>query len=301
MNLIFALIASFLWGTTYAVTQSYLSGWPPFLLGALRAFPAGVMLLMLRPEIPAKSVLIKLGVTGVINIGIFFICIFIMALTLPSAISSVGMMSVPVFAMLIQWVLTKKAPSMLQALSGVGLIIFAALLFNPGSLHLNPTGLIAMLVAVCCIITGSILTQKIGTDVHWWSVVTWQLLAGGCVLVVMAVIDAWRQPQVYLSIWQDISVQNIAGLSWIILLNTALSYSLYVWVLQKISLVEFTFSNVANPMAGVLCGLILLGEHYSVSQYGLMLGMVVMSLLPNATKALLASKHGRKTVVMAKS
>ncbi|MCE0494421.1 DMT family transporter [Vibrio salinus] len=290
MNLLLAFIASFLWGTTYSVTQAYLSGWPPLLLGALRAFPAGLILLALRPVVPSIGVLVKLSVTGVINIGIFFICIFVMALTLPSAISSVGMMSVPVFAMLIQWILTRKKPSMLQIISGIGLILIAGLLFNPQSISLNPIGLVALLVAVLCIVTGSLLTQKMGMKTHWWSIVTWQLLAGGFILVLLSAGDAYIHPDEYLSVWNRLSSDNLSGLCWIILMNTAFAYSLYVWTLQKISLVEFTFSGVANPMAGILCGLVLLGESYSPFQYALMVGMIAMSLLPNIVKSLVARK-----------
>ena len=52
MNILLAMIPAFFWGTTYAVTQYTLTDWPPLLLGALRALPAGLLLLLLKPSIP---------------------------------------------------------------------------------------------------------------------------------------------------------------------------------------------------------------------------------------------------------
>ncbi|RQW63979.1 DMT family transporter [Vibrio viridaestus] len=286
MDLIFAFIASFLWGTTYSVTQHFLSGWPPLLLGTLRALPAGLLLLALRPQIPRKRVLFKLSIIGIINIGAFFVCIFIMALNLPSAISSVGMMSVPVFAMAIQWGVMKQTPSRVQILSGIGLVVIAVSLFNPGSIQLSPLGLMAMVVAVICIIIGSVLTKTLNKQVHWWSVVTWQLISGGVVLLALCCVDMYIHPHQYIEVLTSFSIENTIGLGWIILVNTALAYSLYVWALQHLSIVEFTFSGVANPMAGVMGGFILSGESYTGSQYLLMFAMVAMSLLPNILKSI---------------
>jgi EamA domain-containing membrane protein RarD len=55
---------------------------------------------------------------------------------------------------------------------------------------------------------------------------------------------------------------------------------MYVWLLQRMSVVDFTFGGIANPIAGIVSGLLLLGESFTSLQYGLMAGMIVMSLTP---------------------
>ncbi|MCF2848761.1 EamA family transporter, partial [Pseudoalteromonas sp. PAST1] len=55
MNILFAMIPAFLWGTTYALTKYATPDWPPLLLGALRALPAGLLLLLLKPSLPTRS------------------------------------------------------------------------------------------------------------------------------------------------------------------------------------------------------------------------------------------------------
>ncbi|UJF21940.1 EamA family transporter [Shewanella sp. OMA3-2] len=280
MNVLLAMIPAFFWGTTYAMTQFTLPDWPPLLLGTLRALPAGLILLAIKPSLPNKTdwpILVKLGT---INIAVFFSLIFVMALTLPSAISGIGMISVPVFAMLFHWAVSKKRPNPVQAISGMGLILLAWMLFDPSSISLNPLGLVAMLAAISCIIIGSTMTKALGTRIHWWTILTWQLIIGGIILLLIAGIQALISPQQYLNVINQFSLINAAGISWIVLLNTVLGYGMYVWLLQRMSVVDFTFGGIANPVAGIVCGLVLMGESYSHHQYLLMGGMILASIAP---------------------
>ncbi|MGB6137264.1 MAG: EamA family transporter [Shewanella sp.] len=287
MNILLAMIPAFFWGTTYAVTQYTLADWPPLLLSALRALPAGLILLAIKPSRPASAdwpILCKLGA---INIAVFFCLIFVMALTLPSAISGVGMISVPVFAMLFHWVMNKKRPNALQACCGAVLVMLAWMLFDPSSITLNPVGLIAMLAAISCIIVGSTITKALGSRIHWWTILTWQLIIGGVLLSIVSGVQALLTPEPYTNVMNEFSWDNTVGIIWILLLNTVLGYSMYVWLLQRMSVVDFTFGSIANPIAGIACGAILLSETYTTPQYLLMAGMILASIAPTLLNALL--------------
>jgi len=279
MNILLAMLAAFLWGTTYAVTQYTLSGWPPLLLGMLRALPAGLLLLALKPNLPKRKDWPILCLLGSINIALFFSLLFVMAQTLPSAISSVGMVSLPVFALFYYWIFYQQTPTRLQLLSGALLITCAWLLFDPFNLTLNPIGLSAMLAAIACILVGSNLTKKLGARIHWWPVLCWQLILGGAILGLIALAHAFINPRQYIAAWNNINGLNIIGLMWLIVLNTMLAYSLYVWLLSKMSVVEFTFAGISNPIAGILMGLILIGDSFSLHQYLLMGAMIATSLI----------------------
>ncbi|MCM5507799.1 MULTISPECIES: DMT family transporter [Vibrio] len=290
MNILLAMIPAFFWGTTYAVTQYSLTDWPPLLLGAIRALPAGLLLLMIKPSLPKKGDWQILFSLGLINIATFFGLIFVMALTLPSAISGVGMVSVPVFAMVYNWVVNKNRPNSIQAVCGAALVGLAWMLFSPGSISLDPIGLGAMLAAIMCIVAGSSLTKSLGNRMHWWTVLTWQLILGGAILSVAAGFQAVVDPAQYSNALGNFSLHNGLGLLWVVGLNTALGYGMYVWLLQRMTVVDFTFGGIANPIAGILTGLVLLGESFSPFQYSLMIGMIVMSLLPQAILALRQNK-----------
>ncbi|QLE86988.1 EamA family transporter [Shewanella sp. Scap07] len=294
MNILLAMIPAFFWGSTYAMTQYTLPDWPPLLLGALRALPAGLILLAIKPTMPQRHEWLSLAKLGTINISAFFSLIFIMALTLPSAISGVGMVSVPVFAMLFHWLISKQRPTLLQVGSGAMLIMLAWLLFDPNAIDLNPLGLGAMLAAIGCIIVGSTITKSLGSRLHWWTVLTWQLIIGGSILAVLALLHGLISPQPYINALQQLSIQNVAGLAWIIGLNTVLGYILYVWLLQRMSVVDFTFGGIANPVAGIVFGLLLLGESFSAHQYLLMASMITASILPSLIQKLLSNKRAKR-------
>ncbi|MBY6199242.1 DMT family transporter [Vibrio hangzhouensis] len=285
MNILLAMIPAFFWGTTYAVTKFTLPDWPPILLGALRALPAGLILLLVKPTLPKKGEWQVLLTLGLINIATFFGLIFVMAQTLPSAISGVGMVSVPVFAMLYQWLIKKHPPSWTQALSGLALVLLAFVLFSPGSISLNPVGLAAMLAAIMCIVVGSSITKTLGSRIHWWTILTWQLILGGVILSLASAVHASLVPETYRSVITSFDTRNLFGLVWVVGLNTALSYGMYVWLLQRMTVVDFTFGGIANPVAGIVCGMVLLGESFTQTQYTLMTGMIFTSLLPQMIMA----------------
>lgn len=291
MNILLAMIPAFFWGTTYAVTQYTLPDWPPLLLGALRALPAGLLLLAIKPNIPKGSEWGVLFRLGLINIAAFFSLIFVMALTLPSAISGVGMISVPVFAMLYHWVVNKRRPNGIQAFFGLVLIALAWLLFDPSSISLSPIGLMALLAAILCIVVGSSITKSLADRIHWWSILTWQLVIGGILLTIAATVHGLFSPDVYVEAIQGFSSANGAGLLWITLLNTALGYIMYVWLLQRMTVVDFTFGGIANPIAGIVSGMVLLNESFSPHQYLLMAGMILTSLLPQIIQLIRNRNH----------
>ncbi|WP_299659394.1 DMT family transporter [uncultured Psychromonas sp.] len=292
MNILLAMAAAFFWGTTYAVTQYSLEGWPPLLLGAIRALPAGLLLLLIKPSLPKGKDWVVLLRLGAINIALFFGLLFIMAQTLPSAISAMGMVYVPVFAMCFHWLVNKKKPAKLQLMSGALLVILAWQLFDPQKLQLNSVGLVAMLTAIGCIVIGSNLTQSLSNRIHWWTVLSWQLILGGSLLAILAALQATVYPAQYINAISNINSLNILGLSWLILLNTALAYGLYVWLLSRMTVVEFTFAGVSNPIAGILMGLLLMGESFNLHQYSLMAAIILTSLL----SPLFANYRQRKTL-----
>ncbi len=285
------MIPAFLWGTTYTVTQLTLAEWPPLLLGLLRALPAGLLLLAIRPSLPSSRRQWKtLSLLGLVNIAAFFGFIFIMALRLPAAISGVGMVAVPVVAMLFHWIYRRELPNKHQCVCSVGLLVTAVWLFDPKALDLDWIGLVALLMALSCVVSGSMITQRLGQTMHWYSVLTWQLLLGSVFLSMVMCVDMLRTPAPYLNAVSNISISNVFGLIWLSMLNTAAAYTLLVWLLQRMSVIDFAFGGIANPLAGIAGGVLLLSEDYSLMQYGMMALMIGLSILPNTFERLKRGK-----------
>jgi probable blue pigment (indigoidine) exporter len=279
------MIPAFLWGTTYAVTKYATPDWPPLLLGALRALPAGLLLLLLKPSLPTRSQWPSLLTLGAVNIALFFAFIFIMAVNLPAAIAGVGMVSVPVVALLYAWIVKGQRPARVQAFCAIALVVLAWLLFDPAYVTLNVLGVTALLGALLTIVIGSTLVQSLSVHIHWWVVLTWQLIIGGSILLLAAFIDgSLLNPEQYQVVFEPISALQYSVLFWLIVPNTAIAYTLYVWLLGRMSVAEFSFGTIANPIAGIVCAVLLINEQYQDWQYLLMFMMIVFSVLPQMLK-----------------
>ncbi|WP_300359800.1 EamA family transporter [uncultured Pseudoalteromonas sp.] len=285
MNILFAMIPAFLWGTTYAVTKYATPDWPPLLLGALRALPAGLLLLLLKPSLPTRSQWPSLLTLGAVNIALFFAFIFIMAVNLPAAIAGVGMVSVPVVALIYAWLTKGQRPAKIQAFCAMALVVLAWLLFDPAHVALNVLGVAALFGALLTIVIGSTLVQSLSVHIHWWVVLTWQLIIGGTILLLAAFIDgSLLHPEQYQVIFKPISALQYSALFWLIVPNTAIAYILYVWLLGRMTVAEFSFGTIANPIAGIVCAVLLINEQYQDWQYLLMSLMIVFSVLPQMLK-----------------
>ena len=279
------MIPAFLWGTTYAVTKYATPDWPPLLLGALRALPAGLLLLLLKPSLPTRSQWPSLLTLGAVNIALFFAFIFIMAVNLPAAIAGVGMVSVPVVALLYAWLTKGQRPAKIQAFCAMALVVLAWLLFDPAHVALNVLGVAALFGALLTIVIGSTLVQSLSVHIHWWVVLTWQLIIGGTILLLAAFIDcSLLHPEQYQVVFEPISALQYSALFWLIVPNTAIAYILYVWLLGRMTVAEFSFGTIANPIAGIVCAVLLINEQYQDWQYLLMFMMIVFSVLPQMLK-----------------
>lgn len=297
MNILLAMIPAFLWGTTYAVTKYATPEWPPILLGAIRALPAGLLLLLFKPSWPTAKQWPGIFLIGAINIALFFSFIFVMAINLPAAIAGVGMVSVPVVALLYAWIIKRQRPAMIQGFCALALVVLAWRLFDPQHVALNVLGLMALMGALLTIVIGSTLVKKVTTKVHWWTVLTWQLIIGGCILAIAAAVQAvCFTPEQYQFLTNEISEIQWLALFWLVVPNTALAYILYVWLLGRMTVVEFTFGTIANPIAGILCAGLLINEQYESWQYAIMLLMIGFSVFPQGldlVKRIITNKKAR--------
>ncbi|WP_105212964.1 DMT family transporter [Pseudoalteromonas sp. T1lg22] len=298
MNIFLAMIPAFLWGTTYAITKYAMPDWPPILLGALRALPAGVVLWLLKPSLPRGGQWRPLLLLAAVNIALFFACIFVMAVNLPAAIAGVGMVSVPVVALLYAWLVKGQRPALVQSICALALVFLAWFLFDPKEVSLTLIGMLALFASLLCIVVGSALVQKFSMHIHWWTVLTWQLILGGTLLAIAALIQAfYLEPEAYQALQNPIERQQWLAVLWLVLPNTAVAYSLYVWLLGRMSVVEFTFGTIANPIAGIVTAALLLAETYQGWQYALMMAMIVFSVTPQGVQLLRSRWENKKASI----
>ncbi|WP_159064759.1 DMT family transporter [Thaumasiovibrio subtropicus] len=274
MIILLLMIPQMFWGTTYAVTQFGFESWPTFALGVLRALPAGLILLALKPTWPQRRYWKPLFINAVVNIGAFFTCIFIAAQTLPAGFAAVGSATTPMFAMIINHFRGEAAPAKRQIAAALLMLTAATLLFNPAQGEVNLIGVAAMVIGILLILFGSLCAKTLIAELGWWQVLVWQLILGGLMLVPFAAWQWWQSPPSV-----TFSRQLFGSATWLVIANTMIAYSAFLYLLRKATILQLAFAGIANPLAGIAAGAILMSEQFEFYQYGLMALMLICALL----------------------
>ena len=180
---------AFLWGTTYAVTKYATPDWPPLLLGALRALPAGLLLLLLKPSLPTRSTVAKfIDLRRCEYCAVF--CVYFYYGSESSCCHCWGRDGVcACCGFVICLAYERAAPCRSSILRYDAGGTMAWLLFDPAHVALNVLGVAALFGALLTIVIGSTLVQSLSVHIHWWVVLTWQLIIGGTILLLAAFID----------------------------------------------------------------------------------------------------------------
>ncbi|MBB2946987.1 putative blue pigment (indigoidine) exporter [Actinoplanes lutulentus] len=274
-------LAPITWGTTYYVTHQFLPADHPLYGAALRALPAGLLLLLINRRLPRGSWWWKSLVLGTLNMGAFFALIYLAAQTLPTSIASTIMALSPVVLMLFAWSALREKPRPAHlAGAAIGIAGVSLMLFT-GPVAVNATGVLASVSAMVMSSFGYILAKKwsAGTDV--FSLTSWQLIAGGLMLTIAAVAVEGTPPRV--------SGQEFAAFTYVTVVATALAFAAWFTGLRHLTAGTVGLIGLLNPVTGVLLGVVLAGETLSPRQLlgltlvfaGILLGQAVSSRFPS--------------------
>lgn len=145
-----------------------------------------------------------------------------------------------------------------------------ALLVLRGATRLDPIGVAAAAGATICAAIGIVLVRHWGRPMAMFSFVGWQLLAGGAILVVLAMFTEGAPPH--------LSARNIAAFVYLAGCSTLLAYVLWFRGVEKLGASRVSLLSLLNPVAAAILGATLLGERYTAAQI-IGAAMVILSLL----------------------
>ncbi len=271
-----AAVAPIAWGSTYVVTAQLLPADSPLWGSVLRALPAGLLLLALPVRgrgrrLPRGAWWWRSAVLGVLNVGAFFILIYLAAQLLPSSLAAMLMATSPAVMMLLAWPLLRERP---HALSLVGAVLgFAgvALMLATGTATANPGGVVASLAAMTMSSLGFVLTKRWGGGVPLLSLAAWQVTAGGLAIVPAALLVEGLPPA--------LSATELLGFGYVTLIATAVAYVAWFSALRHLSAGAVGLMGLLNPVTGVALGALIAGEAFTALQLGgmaLVLGGILL-------------------------
>lgn len=272
-NLRWALVAALApiaWGTNYFVTKQYLPVDYPLYGAAIRALPAGILLLLLSRKLPHGSWRWKSAILGTLNVGAFFVLIYVAAQLLPTNVAATIMATSPVVMMLLAWLLLSDRPKLLYLLGAVLGIAGVALMLFTASSSVRPLGVLASVAAMLMSSLGYVLAKKWSAGVDILALTSWQLLGGGLILLPFALFIEGAPPQ--------LDSAALLGFGYVTLIATALAFAAWFAGLRHLNAGTVGLIGLLNPVTGVLLGTFIAGESLSLQQ-GLGLVLVLFGVL----------------------
>lgn len=240
------------WGSTYLVTTELLPPDRPLLAATLRALPAGLLLLALAPARPSGGWWWRSAVLGTLNIGAFFALLFVAAYRLPGGVAAlVGAVQPLVVASLAPRLTRERVARTVLSAGLLGLLGVALLVLRPQA-ALDPLGLAAALGGALCMALGVLLTKRWGPAVPPVTLTAWQLLAGGALLLPLALLLEGTPPA--------LSARNVAGYGYLTLAGTALAYALWFRGLQALPASRVAALGLLSPLVATTLGWLALGQ-----------------------------------------
>ncbi|MFY1904675.1 EamA family transporter [Achromobacter xylosoxidans] len=264
-DLLLTATAPAIWGSTYVVTTLMLPQGYPLTVAMLRALPAGLLLLLAVRQIPHGIWWLRSAILGALNFSIFWALLFVAAYRLPGGVAATLGAIQPLIVILLARALLGtplRGLAVLAALAGIGGV--ALLVLGPKA-ALDPVGVAAGLASAASMALGTVLSRRWQPPVSALAFTSWQLTAGGALLLPVALLAEPVLPPV--------TTLNVLGIAYLGLIGAALTYVIWFRGLARLEPAVVSSLGFLSPVSAVLLGWALLDQRLSAAQ---MAGMVIV-------------------------
>lgn len=257
-DILLTALAPAVWGSTYLITTEALPAGYPVTMAALRALPAGLLLLALTRCPPPRAWIGRTLLLGSFNFALFWVLLFVAAYRLPGGVAATlgALQAMMVIFMARGWLGTPIRAGAVAA-AAAGVLGVALLLISPDA-ELDPFGIAAGLGGAASMAAGTVLSRKWQPPVSALSFTAWQLTAGGLILWPVALIMEPALP--------TLTATNLAGLLWLGLIGAAASYVIWFRGVARLEPGAVSMLGMMSPVTAVLLGWVVLGQSLSLLQ-----------------------------------
>lgn len=272
LDLLLTAAAPAIWGSTYLVTTELLPAGYPLTVSMLRALPAGLLLLLIVRQLPHGIWWMRVLVLGALNFSIFWWMLFISAYRLPGGVAAtVGAIQPLVVILFARLIIGTPIRSLVIAAALAGMAGVALLVLTPKA-ALDEIGIAAGLAGAVSMAAGTVLSRVWQPPVSPLTFASWQLTAGGLLLVPVAL---WLEPPLPM-----LSTNNIIGFLYLGLISAAFTYILWFRGLARLEPSVIAPLGLLSPVTAVILGWIVLGQNLTPAQMAgilIVLGSVWLS------------------------
>ncbi|MFJ4172236.1 DMT family transporter [Paenarthrobacter sp. NPDC089714] len=257
-------------GSVFWVNQTYLPADMPLWGSALRALPAGLVLLLIVRRLPRGVQWARALLLGSINMGGFFFLVFIAAQLLPSSIAAALGAASPLTIAFFAWVVLRERTRpwvLLMAVLGLGgvLLIVGT---NPDGMDWR--GVAASVGMLILMSLGAALNKQWSGGVPPLTWTAWQLLVGGLELLIVAALMEGPPP-----VLDGPALWAVAYLTFV---ATGFAYFCWFSGFEHLPAATVGVISLLIVITGVIIGVVIGGEPFTTIQLiGILL--VVASVL----------------------
>jgi drug/metabolite transporter (DMT)-like permease len=279
----------FVWGSTFLAIRYAVETIPPFAMMAGRCLFGGAVLLALgviRERDLAWPTRREWGGALVIGALLFVGCHGVLAYAeerVPSGIAALCLATIPLFVPLLAWALPdgrppsrRRAGAFVVGFAGVALLVAAQ--GTGGGLH--ATDAVLLVGSALSWAAGTVATRVVPVPRSPVLGAAMPLLAGGVILILVAA-GSGELSSLHVT---DVSGRSIAGLAYLVVFGTVLTFSAYVWLLRVVAPARVATYAFVNPAVAVVLGWALAGESLTA-------GAVVASAVIVAAVAVAVSER----------
>ncbi|RYP86655.1 EamA family transporter [Nocardioides guangzhouensis] len=259
------MVAPAAWGTTYIVTEQFLPPDRPLFAATVRALPVGLVLLAMRRQLPRGVWWWRALLLGVCNIGLFFPLIFLAAYHLPGGLAATVQAASPLAVMALALPIIGERPGAIRIGAAlVGLVGVALLVLrSPGAV--DTLGLVGAFGSVVVSALGFVLIKRWPAPVDMLTLISWQLVVGGLVLLPVGLLVEGPPPVT--------DLPAAAGFVWLAVVGTGIAYYCWFKGLVRMPAGAVSLIGLVNPVVGTALGVAFAGELFGWAQA---LGMVLV-------------------------
>jgi drug/metabolite transporter (DMT)-like permease len=249
------------WGSTYIAIRFAIETMPPLLMAGARFLISGAILYAIakfkKCEHPTGrhwvsafwvGTLLLLGGNGSVAWA---------EQTVPSGMASVLIATVPLWMVLIGWMLNEGKKPNFFIFIGILLGFFGVwMLVRPGSSYLDPVGSAVLIGAAISWATGSILSRKLPLPASPILAIGMEMFAGGLMLLVAGFILG-EHKGLHLA---AISVNSWLAFIYLIVFGSFMGFTAYIWLLKVSTVAKVSTYAYVNPLVAVFLGVVIGGE-----------------------------------------